>query len=276
MYSRRLRVKRICKSCERTPGKTSRTSGARVRREWGRYALLFVLGLVILLPVRVSLAQNEIRWRSGTVRPLAKSRENLKSSLTRLIERPDAKRVVLQMNRPLTRADRNRLELSGITLLNYVGGQAYFAHLPGEVERVVELLETDLIRDVMQMQTNWKMHPMLVREELPEWTITDRGYLRALENADGDRDKVSHLIPQDPLVAVYVLFHPDVLLFPFGQIHTAMHGGRVFSQLKSINGLVIEMPYSRIHALAMEDDVMYLEPALPKMVGLNNTYTATT
>lgn len=263
----------MCKPCERTTGKTSRTSGARFRREWGRYALLFYLGLV-LLPVRSSLGQNEIRWRSGTVRTIVKTKESLQSSLTRLIERPEAKRVVLQMKRPLTRADRDRFAANGVQLLNYVGGQAYFAQLPLEVDRVSELMEFDLIRDVMPVDTSWKMHPMLVRGDLPEWTITDREYLRALEDADGDRQKVSHLIPQDPTVGVYVLFHSDVLMFPFGHIHTAMHGGRVISELKSINGLVIEIPYSRIHALAREDDVMYLEPALPKMVGLNNSSRA--
>jgi subtilisin family serine protease len=86
---------------------------------------------------------------------------------------------------------------------------------------------------------------MLERGEVPTWTVVD--------------DKAGV-----PTIGTYVLFHPDVARTAQDAV-ILRHGGRVRDVVESVNGLVVELPFDAVHALAEEDAVQYVEPALPRM-----------
>ncbi|MCZ6836643.1 MAG: S8 family serine peptidase [Planctomycetota bacterium] len=178
--------------------------------------------------------------------------------------------MVVQFAGPLSTTDRDRLQSEGLVLLNYLGDHAWFVNAAkGNLDESVAKIE--FIDDLLPIQTSWKLHPDFIEGRISRWTVTDRDFLRKMELATDqvERDQITHAA--DPLVAVYVLFHPDVPLVPMGPIRAALHGGNVISIMHSINGLVVELPYSRIFELAADSDVQYVEPALPKMTGLNDS-----
>ncbi len=74
----------------------------------------------------------------------------------------------------------------------------------------------------------------------------------------------------DPIVAVYVTFFPDVALLQKGHPIVQRHGGVVRDDVMGINTAVVEMPASRIMALADEDGVQWIEPPLPLFDELND------
>ena len=67
-----------------------------------------------------------------------------------------------------------------------------------------------------------------------------------------------------PVVAVYVLFHRDFDPMRSGEV-VARFDGLVASEFDAVNGVVAHLPLDRVVALAADDDVMYVEPPLPRM-----------
>src|SRR5262245_30208053 len=67
-----------------------------------------------------------IQWRSGAV-----STKDTISAEQRIVElaRAPARHIVVQFDRPVTSVTRAKLFGAGITLLNYLGSNAYFAAL---------------------------------------------------------------------------------------------------------------------------------------------------
>jgi hypothetical protein len=73
----------------------------------------------------------------------------------------------------------------------------------------------------------------------------------------------------DPTVAVVVMFHKDANFNTEGQRLAKQLGGKVASEIYTVNSVILHLPASRIGELASDDAVMWAEPPLPQMSELN-------
>jgi hypothetical protein len=179
---------------------------------------------------------------------------------------PAARHVVVQFNGIATDADREQLAASGVTLLRYLGSNAYFAKVsqeasvaavPGLSVAVVQTSEIDPV---------WKLHPMLADRAFPAYAVSEASAVGTAIAKPG-----THTESVVEIVAVYVLFHPDVDIERDGVAAIDGHGGKVRSLIRSINGLVAWLPVDNLSALAAEDVVQWIEPALPPLSELNDS-----
>lgn len=240
-------------------------------RAW--FAALCLVG--VASPVFAQVAGHEasrIRWRSGEVATTLKTPQEAVVELAGLSSnRSDQKHVVVQFDGPVSDAKRAELRAAGLSLLNYVGDNAYFAAFDDAGVNQDALRNVSSLRASMAIQRDWKLHPSLVRDEIHEWAIVDGA------KNPREKDVMSKSGPRigtaddETIVAVYVLFHPDVTLDTTGRGIIGNLGGRIQSHLRSINGFVVELPAKNIKALASDDAVQYIEPPLPQFSNLNNS-----
>ncbi len=148
--------------------------------------------------------------------------------------------------------DRTAFREAGVELLSYLGQNAFFAAADaGRLDAASPALaEVSLAYPVAPV---WKLHPLLAAEAEPDWailpgrTLTDRA-----------------------AVAAYVVFFADVAPLE-AEASIDAGGGLVRSRLRTVNGLVVEMPWDRLKALAELDIVQWIEPALPPLDAVNNS-----
>ncbi len=216
-------------------------------------AIMFVV-LVLAAPVLGS--GRVIEWRSGAVQMGEPSTADLATAISGLAARPDASHVVVQFRQPVGSTVRRLSSEAGMTLLSYLGNHAFFASFAADVdEQAVSMLPC--LKDVRSIDRSWKLDSRIVSGSIPEWAVVS-------DTAAGK------------LVAVYVLFHPDVNLATDAVAVAQEHGGTVRDELRSINVLVVELPESEIEALADEDAVQWIEWPLPLMGDLNDGSRAST
>jgi subtilisin family serine protease len=209
--------------------------------------LLAVIGLTAPGP------RAEIRWKSGaTQTPSTMQPAELGNALTRLADPTRQRRIVIQLDGPLRRGQRDALALSGVRLLGYLGDHAYFATVLSGADpfEFVKVPGTVAIEAVDPAN---KIHPDLGRGDAPPWSVV----------AQPTAERPA------PVVAVYVLFHRDFDLSAAATV-VALHGGTVRSEIEAVNGIVAHVSLDRIAELAAEDDVMYVEPPLPAFQHLND------
>ncbi|MHC4611263.1 MAG: S8 family serine peptidase, partial [Planctomycetota bacterium] len=199
------------------------------------------------------------------------SRADLAEAIVSLASRADARHVVVQFDRPISDQERAQLAEAGVTLLGYLSDYAFFASVSphradGPAAAAVAPLAT-----VLPIERDWKLHPDLQADIVHDWMIADQS-AKAVQRREAEAEGGDPARPaEDLLVAVYVLFHPDVPLDPDAVNLVWRHGARVVSHLRSVNGLVIELPVSEIKPLAEQDEVQWLEPPLPKFSELNDS-----
>lgn len=186
----------------------------------------------------------------------------LSQAITELAARPSDRHMVLQFDTPMTPALRGQMERGGIKLLEFVGDNAFFASsLPGPIDAAT-ISATPTLWRFSAIDRLWKLHPELLKGNAPAWAIVEPA---AAEKSQGSA-----------VVGAYILFHSDVALVPEGVNLAVKHGALVRAHLESVNGLVIELPFSSISALADEDGVQWIEPPLPRMEEVNNSNRAIT
>jgi len=196
-----------------------------------------------------------LQWRSGA-RATEKQEPAALAQTLAATSRAGTQRVVIQFERPLMPSERQQLEATGVRLLNYVGDNAFFATIDGTRVDPGRVAQMTALRCVLPIERNWKLHPDLAAGVIHEW---------ALVNPPKDNGQPAPA----PIVAAYVLFHPDVPMSEGVRI-AQRHGAFIRSTLQAINGLVIELPAANILALADEDGVQSVEPPLPKFSMTNN------
>lgn len=232
--------------------------------------LLAAAGLAATLTIG-SVADGQVLWKSGSdgAAPEVMSANELTTSLRKLASRDEAKRVVVHTSWPLTNAVREEIESRGLKLLDFLGNGAYFASIERGAFDAPALTATLSIVSVEAINPMWKLHPDLAQGIVRPWTVVEQ----RLVEADVDHERVkAGLAPAlgvESIVAVYVVMHRDADLEVEGSRLVRRHGGSVRSVVKSGRMLVVHLPASSIAALADEDAVQYIEPALPKFSELN-------
>jgi len=165
--------------------------------------------------------------------------------------------VVIQFERARRAPERAELAARGVRLLRALGGGTYFASLDPRALDPVTLAGLPGLSGVAPPTTAWKLHPALAAGDVPEWAVVQRP-------ADGPRR-----------VAAYVVFHADVELSA-GRAAVEVLGGSVVSELRTVNGLVVEVPETALTALAALDPVQWVEPPLPLLTPTNDGNRART
>jgi len=206
-------------------------------------------------PARKSTVERRIQWLGETYVTAQKSPRVIRQSLQELTVDGLVRHFVVQFSRPLSRSERVEVEGSGLHLHSYLGEHAFFASARGDLLDL-DALETAPLANAVAVRTSWKLHPMLERGEVAPWTV--------VESKNGSAE-----------VGTYVLFHPDVSLDDQA-LTMRRHDGVVRDVIESLNGLVIEIPFENIRALADEDGVQYIQPALPRMSTTNDSNRAIT
>ncbi|MFQ5463745.1 MAG: S8 family serine peptidase, partial [Phycisphaerae bacterium] len=199
-----------------------------------------------------AVAEVQVRWCASEAADPAAPIERTGD----VIAKAAARHIVVQFSGSIQPQDRVKLTAAGLTLLEFLGDNAYFAATTGAGVDQGLLATVPLISGASEIRKNWKLHPILAAGQEPSWAVV--GYDAA----------------SDPIIGTYVVLHADVAPATDGAATVVRHGGLVRGTLPSIHALVIELPLSRVAELAGEDGVQYIEPALPRMEGLNNNNRA--
>jgi len=210
-------------------------------------------------------ATAEVRWRAGEFQPLKHPRAALVDELAVPADQRGGTHLMVQFAAPITPAQRGRLRALGVTLGAYLSDNAYFAAVDPDGADPVAVSQVEPLLDVQRILPAWKQHPVLARGDTPEWAIVP--VPEEMQTRPAVRD-VSWL-------AAYVLFHHEIA-DDAAYDAVLRHDGVVRSRLRSVNGMVIEIPLEQIGVLCAEDAVQYVEPALPQLVGLNDGVRAVT
>ncbi len=214
-------------------------------------AILFSISLAAVGTAR----DYDIRFKSGLVRNAAQDRDQ---KLARFQESSTtgARRCVVQFDTPVDRAHREQLTAAGLTLQTSLGNNAFIAQFDPAQADFARLADDTLLAHIQPINVNWKLHPMIIRGTIPPYAIIPQ------TTADTEARGLT--------IGAYILFHPDVPLAT-GERIAANHGANVRDRIRSVNGLVIELPLANIPALAAMDEVLWIEPPLPHFEAVNDS-----
>ncbi|MFQ5422478.1 MAG: S8 family serine peptidase [Phycisphaerae bacterium] len=226
---------------------------------WGVIGITLVFGF----DGRGALAQ--IKWRVGTSQRSCRTRVEAVDRICSSAARGSGAHLVIQFDEPMTPERRASLAAAGVSVLSYVGNHAFFALVSGGDTDRAALAAVGSLVDAQPVRTGWKLHPILDRGDTPTWAVVPVPETRTAE--PGAADKV--------WFGAYILFHADVRPVDAKRAIEA-HDAVIRRELVTVNGMVIEMPLEAVQALASEDAVMYLEPALPRLDDLNDLNRAIT
>ncbi len=204
----------------------------------------------------------EIPFKSGPVQTQTRSADEIRAALVASAGR----HVVVQFDRALAPGQREALAAAGVAPLGYVGDNAYFAAVADGFAKTTALPAEPVIRDVLDVRREWKLHQAIQSGILPSWMVIP-------PDEPGADDQAPEITP-DSQVAVYVMFHPDVPLRTDGMAAALRNSATVMGRLYTVNALVIELPLAAVYALADEDEVMWIEPPLPPLQAVNNSNRA--
>lgn len=194
-----------------------------------------------------------ISWRSGEAELMPQTPIAIAQSLDALAQQ-SVQHLIVQLVRPVDATARAALKDAGIELLDYLGNDAFFAAIaPKGSYPPIDASNLGL-RAVSAIDASWKMHPSLVSGDPPEWIVVP-------PPSESD---------DDPRAAIYVLLHSDVDAAAAIAAVRSRHGATIRSRLRTINAFVIEIPVSALRALADEDAVQWIEPALPPLSETND------
>lgn len=145
---------------------------------------------------------------------------------------------------------------NGLELLSPVSATTYFAKVMSDAD--TGALGGRVI-DAGSITRAHKLHPLIQNDAMPSWAIVGSDSIQA---ADG--------VVQDRTVAAYVMMHRDVdVASPEIDALIKEYKGTLRSAVMSMNTVVVEMPYSKLKALADDPRVQWIEPPLPPMETTN-------
>src|SRR5262249_20434936 len=133
-----------------------------------------------------------IRWRSGEALAERKTSDAVAADLATLTAGKD-RRIVVQLDQPVTDPLRAQLDASGVKLLNYLGDNAFFATLAPAGVNAAALAQTPGLVRAEAIGVQRKTHPLFLGGVAPAYAVVDA-------------------TSTGTIVAAYVVFHPDVPL----------------------------------------------------------------
>ena len=233
------------------PASAAKGCAARV----SRVALLLVIAGLVHADSRADSRETQgfLDWKSGR----CATPEQDANTLARAIDaaaRDTDRHVVVQLRHAVNAAKRARLAAAGLDLQHYLGDNAFFAVIQTGSTDAAGLSASGLLRCVVPIERQWKLHPEILAADWPGWAV----------------QRPRQPATDTTFVAAYVLFHADVLLEPDAVRICEWHGGHVRSVLRSVNGIVLELPGAAVDQLVDEDAVMWIEPPLPPLQTNNN------
>ncbi|MCH2146288.1 MAG: S8 family serine peptidase [Phycisphaerales bacterium] len=164
----------------------------------------------------------------------------------------DGIHLLARFEKPLSNEAREALAADGMAIQNALGQGTYIVHLDTEQLNPKNVMAHANIKELLPLEPRWKLHHSLDEGKIPHWTMPDTKH-------------------SDPVVAVYVMYHDDVDLAKAAESLQLHYGAKTRSKVELINTIVVELPFSYIEQLAEEDQVLYIEPALPKFKELNDS-----
>jgi hypothetical protein len=213
---------------------------------------------------------SSIRWSNGLVDRVAPmNRAQSRQAVAALAARPDARRVLVTFDRPLTQEARAALEASGMSLLSPLGGTTFFATLRPDAD--ANAISGAGIMSVGSISPSRKMHADVAGGIVRSWTVVGPTPDKLKSQLDSGMISVEELqkAQSDPMVAVLVMFHGDAdLAADSARLAQAM-GARVETLIDPVRTAVMHVRASRMDELASDDSVMWVEPPLPALQELN-------
>jgi hypothetical protein len=204
---------------------------------------------VLALILCTSAGAGQVALKSATIE-IAQSTPLNAASVLKSLTRTSARHAIVQFDSAVDANVRARLAAAGVELQGYLGEHVFFAGLQAGVNAAA-LAQIQSLAGAEAIQPDWKIHPMLAGGAAPDHALVGK-------DAQGQA-----------MVAAYLLFHTDVNGEEAMNAALPQHGVVVRDVLESINGAVIELPINNIAALAAEDVVQWIEPALPRMSTTN-------
>jgi len=188
-----------------------------------------------------------IRWRAGDVDVPRLSEAEKLPRLQQLVERGLPVHLVVQLDRPVTDALRADLRGKGLELQQPLANDAFYALLEPSTEGASRLASQTEIAWVDRLRGEWKLHPELLSQAPPPWSIVEgRG-------------------TTDPRIAVEVVLHPDASRSEIKEILEGRVGARVVSELRSIDVLNVLVDLSKVRSIAELEGVQWIEPPMPPL-----------
>ncbi len=219
--------------------------------------------LVLTLAGPAWSAPEIVRWKGGDDDPASRS----PAAATGAAPSGHGRHIVLQLDGVPTAAERRRLRDSGVTLLNYLGNNTWFARQA--VERAEAAARLPRMR-AGPVRRNWKLHPLLQAGAVPGHARVGAAFSgRPIHDAAAG-GRAHGGLPGD-LLALYVVFHRDVDLHARAGEVVGRHGGLIRDRVAAIHAAVVWLPSRALPALADEDEVAWIEPPLPPLRPVNDS-----
>jgi subtilase family protein/Big-like domain-containing protein/purple acid phosphatase-like protein len=230
---------------------------------------LFSAVVFLFSAASVQAGVKPLRFKNAPLELPRKSVDQISAELATAAARAPVSHVIVQFEAPIKPEERARLEAAGITLLDYLGDNGFFASVNQQRLNGAALAGVPTLTRVGGIERAHKLHPDLSRQEIHDWMIVN-----PKPGAPQDDSKSADAVVRDPIVGVYIKFHGDVPLETSAAGLVRQHGATIRSRLTTVNTMVIELPYSRISALADEDAVEWIEPPLPGLTAVNDSNRA--
>lgn len=215
-------------------------------------------------PARANHAPGEIRWKTPGKAASKKAVPDAQASAD-LLAATARRRLVVQFKHLPGAVERDRLRASGVELLSYLGDNSFFANVDGAKGAGKSAVATGL-HAAFPVEREWKLHPRLAAGDFP-------AHARIPVHLLASRSPLGPVKPGDPvdMLALCVVFHPDVALETAGVNVVNRYGGSIRGLMHSINGAVIWLPVSELENLADADEVQWIEPPLPPLTSTNDS-----
>ncbi len=196
-------------------------------------------------------AATQIAAQAPAVMTPAEQRDALRDATTV----DPVQRVLLEFDAAVTPDQRDALRAHGVTLITPLGRNAWFATVRAADLDAPRAVAAAPIRTVRPIDPALRLHPLFLDAPAPapDWAIVAAG------GANNDAETI---------VAANVLFHRDV---PAASALATlqMNGAVVRTDLRTVNGFLIEAPRGAIETLAASDAVQWIEPPLPQFSTMN-------
>jgi hypothetical protein len=220
----------------------------------GHISKTLSLSLVAGLALCVGAAQGQVWLKSSPdqLTTIGDANQAVGAQLAGLRSEFD-RRIAVQLDVRADAATRELMAADGLELLSPIGNDAFFARLAANAN-VQTLAESKMIRGASAIDPSWKIDRKLLGNIYQLYNVSDPAVTR----------------DADPVVPVLVMLHADVRADAMSVPKLLPHAERVRGALETIPVFVAEVRQSKIAALAREDVVQWIAPALPELGELNS------